>query len=48
MSKFGSSITYKIVDLISIFDKYGQEYFETKRNEYLESQNEPKDSTSIV
>lgn len=44
MSKFGSSITYKIVDLISIFNKYGQEYFETKRNEYLESQNEPKDS----
>ena len=44
MSKFGSSITYKIVDIISIFNKYGQEYFETKRNEYLESQNEHKDS----
>ena len=44
MSKFGSSIRYLLVDLINIYNKYGKEEFENRRNIYLEKEKENKDS----
>lgn len=44
MKRFGSSITYKIVDLINIYNGYGEDKYKYLRNKYLESVNENKDS----
>lgn len=44
MKKFGSSIRYLLVDLINIYNKYGAEEFENRKNIYLNNEKENKDS----
>lgn len=40
MSKFGSSIRYIFVDLVNIYKQYGAEFFEQKRDDYLQNRKE--------
>ena len=44
MKKFGSSIRYLMVDLISIYKNSTPETFEINRNKYLKNENEKEDS----
>ena len=44
MSRFGSSISYHLVDLIDIYKTYGENKFEEMKIRYLKSQNVDKNS----
>lgn len=44
MSRFGSSISYHLVDLIDIYKTYGENKFEEMKISYLKSQNVDKNS----
>lgn len=44
MRLFGSSITYKVVNLINLYSEFGKENFEYYRDKYLVSENEEQNS----